>query len=71
MRVPSACKSSPEFYSAATRKLKMPSREAQTVMIDLGSWLIHSPSHGDVIRAAGLARKHQIGLWDALVVNSA
>jgi predicted nucleic acid-binding protein len=60
-----------EFYAAATKKLAMPSREAEEVVADLAGWIIHAPQHADVIRAAGLQRRHKISWWDALILNSA
>jgi predicted nucleic acid-binding protein len=60
-----------EFYSAATRKLRMPADQAERILLALGTWTIHTPRHSDVIRAARLAQRYQIGWWDALTVNSA
>jgi len=60
-----------EFFSAATRKLLMPSEEAESVLQDLAGWTIHSPEHADLIRAAQLHRRHRISWWDALLLNSA
>lgn len=60
-----------EFYSAATRKLAMPSGEAEEVIRDLGGWTIHRPRHADLLKAAQLQRQHKIAWWDALIVHSA
>lgn len=60
-----------EFYAAATKKLAMPSQEAEEALADLGGWIIHRPSHADLMRAARLQRRYKIAWWDALVVNSA
>jgi predicted nucleic acid-binding protein len=60
-----------EFYSAATRKLKFKSAEAEEVLIDMAAWAIHRPGHDDLIRAARLHRRYNISWWDALIVNSA
>ena len=60
-----------EFYAAATKKLAMTSAEAEQVLIDMAAWVIHRPDHADLIRAAGLQRRHHISWWDALIVNSA
>ena len=60
-----------EFYSAATRKLGMPSGEAEEVIRDLGGWTIHRPRHADLLKAAQLQRRHKIAWWDALMVQSA
>jgi predicted nucleic acid-binding protein len=60
-----------EFYAVATKKLGMESDEAEAVLQDLSGWIIHRPEHADLLRAARLQRRYQIGWWDALVVNSA
>jgi predicted nucleic acid-binding protein len=60
-----------EFYAAATRKLGILSQEAEDIVADLSSWIIHRPSHADLIRSAKLHRKFKISWWDALIVNSA
>src|SRR5438309_124919 len=61
-----------EFYSVATRKFGMTSRDAEDVIKDLSAWMtIHRPEPADVIRAAGLQRRHKIAWFDALILNSA
>jgi predicted nucleic acid-binding protein len=60
-----------EFYAASTRKLAMTSEKAEEIVADFGAWIIHSPAHADLVRAAGLQRRYQINWWDALIVNSA
>jgi len=60
-----------EFYSAATRKLGMESREAEEIVRDLVGWNIYRPGHADLLKAAQLHRRYQIAWWDALIVNSA
>ena len=60
-----------EFYAASTRKLRMNPEEAEEILSDLGTWTIHRPAHGDLIRASRLHRRHKLGWWDAMVVNSA
>ncbi|MGA3016823.1 MAG: PIN domain-containing protein [Bryobacteraceae bacterium] len=60
-----------EFYAAATKKLAMPSREAEEVLADLAGWIIHVPQHTDLIRAARLQRRYKVSWWDALILNSA
>jgi predicted nucleic acid-binding protein len=60
-----------EFYSAATRKLRMPSHEAEQVIADLGTWWVHRPGHKDVLQAVLLHRTYEISWWDALLINSA
>jgi predicted nucleic acid-binding protein len=60
-----------EFYSVATRKLKMTNEEAEEVLIDFGAWPAHRPAHSDLLRAIDLQRRYKIGWWDALILNSA
>jgi predicted nucleic acid-binding protein len=60
-----------EFYVTATRKLGMPSQEAEEVLTDLGGWIIHRPAHADLLRAAHLHRRYGVSWWDALILNSA
>ena len=60
-----------EFYSLATRKLGMTSQSAEEVLEDLGAWILHRPDHADIVNAARLQRRHKIGWWDALVMQSA
>lgn len=60
-----------EFYSAATKKLRMTSQQAEEVIADLVGWTLHRPSHADLIRAAQLHRRHKISWWDALIITSA
>ena len=60
-----------EFYITATKKLGMQSEEAEEAITDLGSWTIHRPSHGDVVRACKLQRQHRVSWWDALIIHSA
>ena len=60
-----------EFYITATKKLGMQSEEAEEAITDLGSWTIHRPSHGDVVRACALQRQHRVSWWDALIIHSA
>lgn len=60
-----------EFYVTATKKLGMKSEEAEEAIADLGAWTIHRPSHGDVLRACKIHRRHKVSWWDALIINSA
>jgi predicted nucleic acid-binding protein len=60
-----------EFHSAATKKLKFTSAEADEVSADMAAWAIHRPGHDDLIRAAHLHRRYNISWWDALILNSA
>ncbi|MGA3041165.1 MAG: PIN domain-containing protein [Bryobacteraceae bacterium] len=60
-----------EFYVTATKKLGMSSQEAEEVLLDLGGWIIHRPTHADLLRAVRLHRRHGVSWWDALILNSA
>lgn len=60
-----------EFYSVAVGKLGMKSQHAEEAVADLGGWMIHRPSHEDVLRASRLFRRHKTGWWDAMLLNSA
>ncbi len=60
-----------EFYVAATRKLQVSSEHAEAVIKDLGPWLLHRPTHADVVNSIRLQRRHQLSWWDAMIVNSA
>jgi predicted nucleic acid-binding protein len=60
-----------EFYSVATRKLRLDSEVAEEAIVGLSGWALHRPDHADLIRAAHLHRRYKIQWWDALIVNSA
>ena len=60
-----------EFYSVATRKLKMLSEEVEEVIRDLSSWKFHRPGLADVVNAIHLQRRHKLAWWDAMILNSA
>jgi predicted nucleic acid-binding protein len=60
-----------EYYSAATKKLRMTSEEAEETIRDLSCWRIHRPSHADIVSAIGLQRRYRLSWWDAMIVCSA
>jgi len=60
-----------EFYVAATNRLGMRSEMVEAVIHDLGSWTIHRPSHGDLLKASRLHRRYRVVWWDAMILNSA
>jgi predicted nucleic acid-binding protein len=60
-----------EFYAVSTRKLGLKAEDAEEIITDLGTWAIHRPSHQDLVRASQLHRRHRMGWWDAMIVNSA
>src|SRR5438105_1814923 len=54
-----------EFYSAATKKLHMTSRDSADVIEDLiCSMAIHRPEPSDVLRAIGLQRRYKTSWFD-------
>ena len=60
-----------EFYAAATRKLGLTSEQAEGVVRDLGQWMIHRPTHADLLNSIRLQRRHKLSWWDAMILNSA
>jgi predicted nucleic acid-binding protein len=60
-----------EFYNIAVRKLRMTSEQAEETIRDFASWVIHRPTHTDIIDAIRLQRRHRMSWWDATIVNSA
>jgi predicted nucleic acid-binding protein len=59
-----------EFYSAMNSKLHR-GKYAEEAVKELSSWLIHRPSHADVLNTIQLQRRFRLSWWDALIVNSA
>lgn len=49
----------------------MKAEEAEAVINDLGSWMIHRPRHSDLLKASQLHRRYKIAWWDALILMSA
>jgi predicted nucleic acid-binding protein len=62
-----------EFYVAVTRKVKHPLNTAVALQLveDLGQWLAHSPTVGDVIDAIQLQQQARLSFWDAMLLTSA
>jgi predicted nucleic acid-binding protein len=60
-----------EFYSIATKKLRMREEYVEQVIRNLAFWNIHRPGHSDILQAISLQRRHKLSWWDALVINSA
>lgn len=60
-----------EFYAAATRKLRIPSEEAEETIDYLAHWRLHRPNHDTILHAIRLERRHKISWWDALILASA
>jgi predicted nucleic acid-binding protein len=60
-----------EFYAVTTGKRLLPPEEAEAIIRDFGSWMIHRPNHADLLIASELHRRYAISWWDALIVHSA
>lgn len=62
-----------EFYVSVTRKVQRPLDPdiARQHVEDLGQWLVHSPTIGDVVKAIQLHQRAQLSFWDAMVLTSA
>jgi len=62
-----------EFYVTVTRKAHRPLDPgvARQHVEDLGQWLVHSPTVGDVVEAIQLHQRARLSFWDAMVLTSA
>lgn len=60
-----------EFYSAVTRKGKLPAAEARAILKEMAHWSIHRPTVDDLAHASQLQERHKISWWDALILCSA
>ena len=60
-----------EYFSAATRKLKVPVDKAQRKIELLSHLEIASIEHQDIVRAIEIHRLHSFSFWDALIVRMA
>lgn len=60
-----------EFYVNSTRKLGMPSEEAQAQVMRLLAWTVHAPTPRDVLSAIRLHQNSLISFWDAMILTSA
>lgn len=62
-----------EFYVATTRKLAsaLPDAVALAAVRHLAELTVVPVDAPLVVRAIGLAQRHQVSLWDALIVQSA
>jgi predicted nucleic acid-binding protein len=58
-----------EFYVNAVRKVAVPVPPAEALKRLRAR--AHSPRPGDVLAAVGLAERHRMGFWDAMIVQSA
>ena len=60
-----------EYFSASTRKLKIPADKVQRKIELLSHLEIASIAHQDIVRAIELHRLHSFSFWDALIVTMA
>ena len=60
-----------EFYVNSTKKLGMPSEEAEAQVARLSVWAVHVPTPKDVLAAVRLHRTQQLSFWDAMILTSA
>lgn len=62
-----------ELFVNATRKVAAPLTPEAAVdrLRSLSRWRVHSPLADDVVAAASLSHRHQLSLWDAMIVRSA
>ena len=60
-----------EYFSAATRKLKIPADKAQRKIELLSHLEIASIEYSDIVRAIELHRLHSFSFWDSLIVTMA
>jgi len=60
-----------EYFSAVTRKLKVPVDKAQRKIELLAHLEIASIEHQDIVRAIEIHRLHSFSFWDALIVRMA
>ncbi len=60
-----------EFYSAATRKLRMDPADAATAAESLCGLTIVAVGCFEIVRAISIERRHRISFWDALIIAAA
>ena len=62
-----------EFYFTVTRKLRrpLPAAEAEAAVRGLSGFRILPLDHRLSLAAMEIVRKHQLSIWDALIVQSA
>lgn len=60
-----------EFYSNATRKLRMSSQETEALLEDFAEWQLHRPDYSSIIAAVHLQRRYKLAWYDAMILNSA
>lgn len=60
-----------EFFSAATRKLGMPSEDARQRILFYSRFDVIPMDQRDVLAAIDLQKLHGISFWDSLIVQAA
>ncbi len=60
-----------EFYSVATRKLRLESQYAEKLLNDFRDWRLHRPDYSSIIAAVHLQRRYKLAWYDAMILNSA
>jgi predicted nucleic acid-binding protein len=60
-----------EFYSAATKKLRIPPYEAAAEVEALCGLEMITVSRVEILRAIGITHRIQISFWDALIISAA
>jgi predicted nucleic acid-binding protein len=60
-----------EFYVSVTRKLRLPSREARALAVDLCELPLIVLEAGQILRALDLEGHFRISFWDALILAAA
>ena len=62
-----------EFYVNVTQKVAkpLPAEAAAQIIADLSVWEVYCPGTEDVLHAIQLQQRHQVSLWDAMILTSA
>ena len=60
-----------EFYAVALRKRWMPPAHAQNLLSRLAEHTVIAASADSVLRGVALQQRHQLSIWDALIVQAA
>lgn len=60
-----------EFASVAIRKSNASSGEIADALAWMNTWPLHRPALDDIVMAVELRERHQLSIWDAMIVNSA
>jgi predicted nucleic acid-binding protein len=60
-----------EFYSVATRKLKLAGSHARGIVASYHAWCSVSTDTGLIVSASKLEEDHRVSFWDALIIEAA